>query len=162
MSPEFLFNDEKFMLLAIEKAREGIQKGQAPFGACIVRDGELVSCVHNIVWESTDITAHAEVHCIREACGKLKTIDLSGCALYATCEPCPMCFTAAHWARISRIVYGACINDAKKAGFNELTIEDQEMNELGNSYINVTGDFMKDECLALFKEWKESKKSKPY
>jgi len=70
--------DEKFMQLAINKARDGGQKGQTPFGACIVKNNELICCVHNVVWAITDITAHAEVHAIREACKKLNTIDLSG------------------------------------------------------------------------------------
>ena len=105
--------DEKFMRLAINKAKQGIKQGQTPFGACISKDGEVISCVHNIVWESLDITAHAEISAIREACKKLNTVDLSGCVIYSTCEPCPMCFSACHWAKISKIVYGAQIEDAK-------------------------------------------------
>ena len=97
-------NDIKFMRLAIAKAREGIKKGQAPFGACIVKNGKVIACSHNIVWESLDITAHAEINAIRTTCKKLKSVDLSGCTIYSTCEPCPMCFSACHWGRISRIV----------------------------------------------------------
>ena len=96
---------EKFMRLAIDKARRGIKNGQTPFGVCISKDAEVISCVHNIVWESMDITAHAEIHAIREACKKLNTVDLSGCVIYSTCEPCPICLSACHWANISTIVY---------------------------------------------------------
>ncbi|MHC4755582.1 MAG: nucleoside deaminase, partial [Planctomycetota bacterium] len=122
--------DEKFMTMAIEKAKEGFGNDNSPFGACIVKDGEVVSCEHNIVWQSTDITAHAEINAIRKACEKLNTIDLSGCVIYSTCEPCPMCFTACHWAKISTIVYGASIPDAKNAGFSELAISNEKMKQL--------------------------------
>ncbi|MBD2040654.1 nucleoside deaminase [Microcoleus sp. FACHB-672] len=154
--------DEKFMKMAIEKAKEGLTKGPTPFGACIVKDGEVISCVHNIVWQSTDITAHAEINAIREACKKLNTIDLSGCVIYSTCEPCPMCFSACHWANISKIVYGTSIEDAQNAGFRELSISNQQMKQLGNSSIEIQGNFMKEENLEIFKEWKESKSGKLY
>lgn len=143
----------RFMRLAIRKAKEGIEKGQTPFGACIVRKGKVVSCAHNIVWRSTDITAHAEVNAIRQACRKLKTIDLSGCVIYTTCEPCPMCLSACHWARISAIVFGASIADAKKAGFNELTIAATTMKRLGKSPLKIVGGFLREECRRLFALW---------
>jgi len=79
--------DEKFMRLAIARAREGVDKGQSPFGACIVKNGEVIACEHNLVLQSTDITAHAEIHAIRMACRKLNSIDLSGSMIYSTCEP---------------------------------------------------------------------------
>src|SRR5688572_18464025 len=104
--------DEQFMRLALAKARDGVEGGQSPFGACVVREGRVVACVHNVVWATTDITAHAEVHALRQACRELGTIDLSGSTIYSTCEPCPMCFSACHWARTTRIVYGASIADA--------------------------------------------------
>lgn len=146
-------SDEKFMRMAIEKAIEGVNKGQTPFGACIVKDGEVVSCVHNIVWDSTDITAHAEIHAIREACQQLKTVDLSGCVLYSTCEPCPMCFSASHWARIEKIIFGTRIEDAKEIGFNELTISGEQMKRLGNSPMEIVGDFLREESKEVFKTW---------
>ncbi|MEK6636230.1 MAG: nucleoside deaminase [Planctomycetota bacterium] len=147
--------DEKFMRLAINKAKQGIKQGQTPFGACISKDGEVISCVHNIVWESLDITAHAEISAIREACKKLNTVDLSGCVIYSTCEPCPMCFSACHWAKISKIVYGAQIEDAKKLGFSELTISNKEMKQSGNSRMEIVGDILREENLELFKLWSE-------
>ena len=149
-------SDKDFMRLAIEQARRGIQNGQTPFGACIVKNGEVIVCTHNVVWQTTDITAHAEVHAIREACKKLQTIDLSGCTIYSTCEPCPMCFSACHWARISRIVFGARIEDAKASGFNELFISNETMKKLGQSPIEIVGDFMREENVEIFKEWARS------
>lgn len=141
------------MRLAIQKAKQGIKKGQTPFGACIVKNGKVISCVHNTVWKETDITMHAEIHAIRVACKKLKTIDLSGCIIYSTCEPCPMCFSAIHWARISRVVYGAKIADAIKAGFNELPVSNSELKKLGISPVQLTSGLMRKENQQLFREW---------
>lgn len=146
-------NDECFMNLAVDKAREGIDDGQTPFGACIVKDGDVIACEHNNVWKKTDITAHAEVTAIRKACELLGTIDLSGCVIYTTCEPCPMCFTACHWARISKIFYGANISDAQNAGFNELTIPCEVMKQLGNSNVDLEGGVLREKCSELFKIW---------
>ncbi|GIL21093.1 MAG: nucleoside deaminase [Candidatus Jettenia sp.] len=144
---------EKCMRLAIHKAREGIEKGQTPFGACIVKNEEVISCTHNIVWQTMDITAHAEMNAIREACKKLNTVDLSGCVIYSTCEPCPMCFSACHWAKITKIMYGTRVDDAKKIGFNELTILNKEMKRFGNSPVEIAGDLLREENLELFKIW---------
>ncbi len=145
------------MRLAIEKTRKGIANGQSPFGCCIVKDGQMVSCEHNIVWASTDITAHAEVNALRVACKNLGSIDLSGCTLYSTCEPCPMCFAASHWARIKTIVYGATIADAHKAGFHELTISCIDMKRMGKSEVIVESGLLQSECAALFEEWKQAR-----
>ena len=141
------------MRMAIRKTMEGIRKGQSPFGACIVKRGKVIACVHNTVWKSTDITAHAEIHAIRQACKKLKSIDLSGCTIYSTCEPCPMCFSACHWARISTIVFGTRIGDAQGTGFHELTISNRRMKSLGGSSITVVGGVLKEEALNLFRLW---------
>ncbi len=143
------------MRLAVSKARQGVEKGQTPFGACIVKDGKVISCVHNIVWESMDITAHAEIHAIREACRKMNTVDLSGCVMFSTCEPCPMCLSACHWAKITKIIYGTRIDDAKKLGFNELTIPTIKMKKFGNSPIEIVGDLLRKENLELFEFWNQ-------
>jgi len=118
--------------------------------------------VHNIVWANTDITAHAEMHAIREACNKLNTIDLSGCLIYSTSEPCPMCFSACHWAKISKIVFGARIEDANVNGFNELTISNKTMKKLGNSPIDVIGDILREENLEVFKIWSKLNNKRVY
>ncbi|MGH7213163.1 MAG: nucleoside deaminase, partial [Tepidisphaeraceae bacterium] len=119
--------DSHWMRIAIDACRRGIESGQSPFGAAIVRGDELVVAAHNAVWQTTDITAHAEVTAIRQACATLKTIDLSGCRIYSTTEPCPMCFAASHWARLDKIYYGASIADAQMSGFSELTISNDHM-----------------------------------
>lgn len=148
------------MRLAIRKARDGAKKGQTPFGACIVKKGELISCAHNLVWKKGDITAHAEIIAIRDACKKLKTVNLSGCTIYSTCEPCPMCFSACHWAKISHIIYGTNIADAKKLGFSELIISNRKMKVGGKSPIKITGNFLRKENLQLFLEWSKKKNKK--
>lgn len=154
--------NKKFMRLAISKAKSGIKKGQTPFGACIVKNGKVISCAHNVVWKTTNITAHAEINAIEKACKKLKTVDLSGCIIYSTCEPCPMCFSAIHWAGISKIIYGACIKDAKRIGFNELTISNTQMKRIGRSHVKINGGFFKKEALELFKIWTRQKNRKIY
>jgi len=90
--------DDEFMRIALETAWNGVKQGEAPFGACLVKEGRVVVRVHNVARRSWDITAHAEVQAIRDACRMLKTLDLSDTVLYATCEPCPMCFSASVWA----------------------------------------------------------------
>ena len=143
----------RFMELAIAKAREGMRRGQAPFAACIAKGGRIVSCEHNSVWKDTDITAHAEINAIRLACRRLGTIDLSGCEIYCTCEPCPMCFSAIHWAGMGRAFYGARIADAKKCGFGELEIPSKRMRQLGKSRMKITGGVLDGECRTLFSEF---------
>lgn len=151
------------MRLAIRRTREGIAQGQTPFGACIVSaDGKVVACEHNVVWATTDITAHGEVNTIREACRASGGIDLSGCTIYSTTEPCPMCFSAIHWARIRRIVFGASIADARAAGFNELAVSNAEMKRQGLSPVEVEGGCLREECRALFDEWKNSGRARVY
>ncbi|MDI6781779.1 MAG: nucleoside deaminase [bacterium] len=156
--------DEKFMQAAIDMARKGVFQGQTPFGACIVKDGEMISCRHNLVWESMDITAHAEICAIRDACQRLKTVDLSGCVIYSTCEPCPMCFSACHWARIEKIVYGARIEDAKQFGFNELEISNDIMKQIAgkSSQIEITSDFLRHEACELFGLWDRQDRQRVY
>ncbi len=154
--------NECFMSMALGKALEGIKKGQTPFGACIVKNGKILSCEHNRVWKNTDITAHAEIMAIRGACRKLDTIDLSGCVIFSTCEPCPMCFSAIHWAGIKTIVFGARISDAKKIGFSELEITNRIMSRLGKSNIRVVGKILLKENLELFMMWTGLKGRRAY
>lgn len=148
-------DDGRWMRVAIEVAREGIARGQTPFGACIVGPDRRreIARAHNVVWETTDVTAHAEVTAIRRACASLGTIDLTGCTIYSTCEPCPMCFSACHWARVARIVYGASIDDARGAGFNELAISSEQMKSLGGCGVIVIGAVLREENVALFGDW---------
>lgn len=120
---------EKFMREAITLAVENVKQGGGPFGAIIVRKGEIISTGVNRVTCSNDPTAHAEINAIRAACQQLGTFDLSGCEIYTTCEPCPMCLGAIYWARLDKIYYGCNNKDAAQAGFddsyiyNELTLK---------------------------------------
>jgi tRNA(Arg) A34 adenosine deaminase TadA len=154
--------DADFMRLAIEKTREGIDAGQSPFGSAIVRGGEVVAVTHNTVWKTTDPTAHAEVNRIRAAAAKLKAIALTGCTLYSTTEPCPMCLSAIHWAKIDRVVFGATIADAADAGFHELFVPAKDLAAMGRSPLKVENGLLQAECAALFDEWKRSGKARAY
>jgi tRNA(Arg) A34 adenosine deaminase TadA len=138
---------------AIEIARRGIAAGQSPFGAVVIRGEELVAAAHNAVLAETDPTSHAEVRAVRAASRALGTIDLSGCTLYSTCEPCPMCFGAIHWARLSRLVFGARIADALDAGFNELSVSNEILREIGGSEVAIVPDCRRAACVELFAEW---------
>ncbi|KAL9259689.1 Guanosine deaminase-like protein [Drosera capensis] len=111
--------DHKFLVEAVKEAYNGVDCGDGgPFGAVIVCNDEVVVSCHNMVRSTTDPTAHAEVTAIREACKKLNRIELSDCEIYASCEPCPMCFGAIHLSRIKRLVYGAKAEAAIAIGFD--------------------------------------------
>ncbi len=155
-------NEHEFMQAAIEKARAGIEAGQTPFGAVVVRRGRLVASSHNTVWRDTDPTAHAEVNAIREAARALSTIDLSGCEMFTTCEPCPMCLSAIHWCKIDRVYYGATIADAAAAGFSELHVPAVELARMGGSPLEVRPGLLTEPCQALFETWKQNRKSRKY
>ena len=143
---------EDFMRLAIEAARQGRQKGEMPFGACIVKQGQVVATVHNVARARTDITAHAEMHAIQEACRLLKTLDLSGCTIYASCEPCPMCFSACVWAKIDRIVFASRIEDAERLGIRQIPITSAMMKQSSRAAIEILGDVLHGESVDLFKD----------
>nr|GMD45264.1 guanosine deaminase-like [Ipomoea batatas] len=112
--------DHKFLTRAVEEAYKAVECGHGgPFGAVVVCNDEVVVSCHNMVLNNTDPTAHAEVTAIREACKKLNRIELSNCGIYASCEPCPMCFGAIHLSRIKRLVYGAKAEAAIAIGFDD-------------------------------------------
>lgn len=148
-------DDERFMRQAIDACRRGVEAGQSPFGACIVLDGRSLVATHNHVWHHTDPTGHAEVQAIRAACADLGTVHLDGATIYSTTEPCPMCFSAIHWTRISRIVYGASIADAARFGFNELPISNAQMRQAGGSDVVIDSPCLRDEALAVFEAWRD-------
>ena len=143
------------MRLAIAKAREGIDQGQLPYGAVIVKNGSLISNTHNTIYDDSNILSHAETNAIIEACKKLGTLDLTGCTLYATCEPCPMCFGACVLARIARLVYSSRLDDGILPGFSILAIASEELKEKGHAEIEITGDFLREESITLFEIWKK-------
>ncbi|MFH1857036.1 MAG: nucleoside deaminase [Candidatus Omnitrophota bacterium] len=146
--------DEKFMRLAIKKARENIKHPDdgGPFGACIIKDGKVLASAKNTVLKK-DATCHAEINAIRAAARKTGSFDLSGSVIYSTTEPCPMCFCAIHWARIGLIVFGTNINDAAKTGFNEMKISNIRLKTLGKSKIKISPGFLLKECRELFDDW---------
>ncbi|XP_010546612.1 PREDICTED: uncharacterized protein LOC104818647 [Tarenaya hassleriana] len=113
-------SDHKFLTQAVDEAYKGVDCGDGgPFGAVIVHNNEVVVSCHNMVLKHKDPTAHAEVTAIREACKKLNRIELSECEIYASCEPCPMCFGAIHLSRLKRLVYGAKAEAAIAIGFDD-------------------------------------------
>jgi tRNA(Arg) A34 adenosine deaminase TadA len=144
----------ELMRLAIEKCREGLAKGQSPFGCAIALGDEVISASHNTVVLTTDITAHAEVNAIREACRHTGNILLEGAVVATTCEPCPMCMSALHWARVDTVYYGATIADADTAGFNELQLPAKELLRIGGSKVKLIPGLLPEECKKLFAEWK--------
>jgi len=154
---------EDLMLAAIEIARTGVAANQSPFGAAIATaDGRIVCATHNTVRATTDPTAHAEVNAIRKACQTLDTIDLSGCTMATTCEPCPMCAAAIHWARIDTVIYGATIDDADHAGFNELHVPCETIYKTGHSHVRVIRGLLQTRCAELFNLWKNGPNPNPY
>ena len=155
-------NPSELMQLAIEKCRRGIAAGQSPFGCAIARGDEVLSCSHNTVVLTTDITAHAEVNAIREACQAVGDIFLDGAIVATTCEPCPMCMAALHWARVDTVYYGATIADADVAGFNELQLPAAELLRIGKSKLKLVPQVLPAECKQLFAEWKANPARRVY
>jgi guanine deaminase len=149
-----MIQPEGLMRLAIGKAQEGIAKGQTPFGCAIAVGDQIVAVSHNQVWLTTDITAHAEVTALREACRQTGKVHLVGALVATTCEPCPMCMAALHWARVDTVYFGATIADAAAAGFNELAVSADELLKRGGSQVKLTSGLLRKECAALFDEWK--------
>lgn len=148
--------DERFMRAAIDKTRHGVAAGQYPFGACLVRGGEILACTHNTVPASGDVTRHAEIDAVREACRAAGSPDLAGAALYATAMPCAMCFTAAEIAGIERIVFGVGPDEFRPL-FPATARPASLRTPLGDaaSGITVEGGLLRAECLALFEAWAE-------
>lgn len=154
--------DPRFMQLAIKEARKNIlSMDGGPFGACIVKSGKVIAVGRNTVLVS-DASCHAEINTIRAASRKLKNFDLSGCVIYSTTEPCPMCFSAIHWARIDAVVYGTTIDDVKKMGFNELRITATQLKKIGKSRVGVYGNFLRDECKLLLGDWADTSYKRLY
>ncbi len=156
MSPDAL------MRLAIDAARRGIALGQSPFGCAISINDTVVAAAHNMVLLTTDCTAHAEVNALREACKAVGDVHLTGAHVATTCEPCPMCMSALHWARVDTVYYGASIADAAAGGFNELHISAAEVLRLGSSDVRLVPGVLPDECRALFSEWARTPGSRAY
>jgi len=144
--------EQKFMEAAFKKAEDNVALGGGPFGAAIVKNGQVIALGNNRVTLTNDPTAHAEVTAIREACKTLNTFDLSGCEIYTSCEPCPMCLSAIYWARIEKIYYGNTKTDAKKIGFDDSFIYDEIEKSPADRAIPAVR-FMPEEAIKAFKLW---------
>jgi len=152
---------EQFMRMAIELSIKNIDNGGGPFGAVIVKDGVVVAASGNSVTNDNDPTAHAEVNTIRAAAKKLGTFDLSGCEIYSSCEPCPMCLGAIYWARIDNLYFANTKKDADDIGFSDKFIYE----ELEKQYTQrnlKTETMMREEALEAFKKWQNSESKTEY
>jgi len=154
--------DEKFMREAIALAGKNARSVTGgPFGAIIVKGGEVISAASNSVTPDKDPTAHAEVNAIREACRKLDTFDLSGCTLYSSCEPCPMCLSAAYWAKVDKIYFAGSRVDAEEAGFSDAFIYDEFTKPISERSIPIE-QILDKEGVAPFDEWRNNSDKVPY
>ncbi len=150
--------DKAFMREAIRLANESVNRGGGPFGAVIVKDGEVIAGNSNSVTIDNDPTAHAEVNTIREACRRLGTFDRSGCTIYTSCEPCPMCLGAIYWARISRIFYGNNRKDARDIDFADDFIYEELDRPMDQRTVPII-PLLRNEALHTFRLW-EAKSDK--
>ena len=152
--PNITEQDKTFMREAIRLADESVKNGGGPFGAVIVKDGEIVAGCANSVTIDNDPTAHAEMNTIRQACRKLGTFDLSDCVIYTSCEPCPMCLGAIYWARIKRIYYGNTKKDAADIDFaDDFIYRELELHKENRSVPLIS--LLRDEAIKTFKAWKQ-------
>lgn len=149
---DYTAEDARFMEMAIRLSEENVDMGGGPFGAVIVRGGQIVATGTNRVVPNNDPTAHAEVMAIRNACQTLGTFQLDGCTIYTSCEPCPMCLSALYWAGVRRICYGNTKEDAKGIDFDDSFIYDQLELDYADRQI-VCEHFMRDRALKAFQKW---------
>ncbi len=141
-----------FMEEAIKLSMESVEKGGGPFGAVIVKNQKIVAKASNQVTLRNDPTAHAEVNAIRQACEVLNTFDLSGCTLYTSCEPCPMCLGAIYWAHIGEVYYGNTKADAGAIGFDDSFIYNELDKPLGLRHVKFQ-QLMPEKAAEAFKIW---------
>lgn len=149
-------NKEDLMRKAIKLSIKNIASGGGPFGAIIVRDGEVIATGTNQVTTHCDPTAHAEINAIRKACKKLKTFNLNGCEIYTSCEPCPMCLSAIYWAHIDRIYYGNSQKDAEKIGFDDAFIYRELAIPPIKRKLKIE-KLLANEAIIAFQEWEKKK-----
>jgi guanine deaminase len=151
-----------FMRRAIALALENVRSGRGgPFAALVAKDGRVIGEGANSVTNTNDPTAHGEIVAIRAACKTLGTFQLTGCELYTTCEPCPMCLGAIYWARPARVFYAGVAADAADAGFDDAFIYKELQRPLESREIPMT-QLMHEEALAIFAAWKQQANKTPY
>ena len=154
--------ENPFMARAIQLSLENVLRGKGgPFGAVIVKNGEIVAEGVNRVTAINDPTAHAEVVAIREACAKLRVFELTDCEIYTSCEPCPMCLGAIYWARLARVYFGNLASDASKIGFDDSFIYREIAQVLRKRSIPMV-PMMREQALAAFRAWQEKPDRIPY
>ena len=146
---------------AIKLSDESVRSGGGPFGAVIVRDGEIIARGENRVTVCNDPTAHAEVSAIREAAARLGTYDLSGCEIYSSCEPCPMCLGAIYWARLDKLYYAGTRADAANVGFDDAHIYEELPLEPSQREL-PTETLLREEAQRVFEAWAEKTDKKEY
>jgi tRNA(Arg) A34 adenosine deaminase TadA len=152
----------EFLRKAIALATNNVTSGNGgPFAALIVRDGKVVAEGVNMVTSTNDPTAHGEVTAIRNACKALNTFSLAGCELYTSCEPCPMCLAASHWARLDAVFYGAGAQDAAKAGFDDAYLYAEFRKDPADRSLPAE-QFLRDEAWSSFAAWIASSNKVPY
>jgi len=144
--------ENEFMKRAIELSIDSVNKSGGPFGSVIVKDNKIIAEGSNKVTFSNDPTAHGEIVAIREACKKLNNFNLSGCELYSTCEPCPMCLSAIYWARINKVYYANTREDARKIDFDDSLIYSELHKNIDKRKISMT-QIMRKEALKAFELW---------
>lgn len=154
-------NDFLFMRRAINLSLENVKKGGGPFGAVLTRKGKILTESCNLVTVLNDPTAHAEINVIRAAARKLGTFDLSGCVIYSSCEPCPMCLGAIYWARIDKVFFANTTSDAKSIGFDDSLIYEEISRPLQERRIEFK-QILRTEALTAFKFWEESENKIEY
>lgn len=153
---------ENFMRMAIALSEQNVEQGTGgPFGAVVVKDGKIIAASANTVTTSNDPTAHAEVTAIRLAAKALDSFDLSGCVIYTSCEPCPMCLGAIYWARISAVYYANTRDDAEMIGFDDKFIYD-ELNRPVNDRELPSVQILKNEAAEAFLKWMRSSRKVEY
>lgn len=145
---------KELMRRAVELSEQSVRSGGGPFGAVIARDGQIVAEGSNSVTLDHDPTAHAEVSTIRRACRKLGTFDLSGCEIYTSCEPCPMCLGAIYWAHLDRIYYACDRKDAAQAGFDDDFIY-EEIGLKNEQRQKPIQPLLREEGLRAFRMWEQ-------
>lgn len=145
-------SNKKFMRKAIALSLKNIENGGGPFAAVIVKEGKIIATGANRVTANTDPTAHAEVNAIRKAAKKLGTFDLSGCEIYTSCEPCPMCLGAVYWAHLDKMYYGNTKADAKNIGFDDSFIYDEIGLKPENRRLQSL-QLLPDEAIKAFESW---------
>ena len=141
--------------MAIRLSEDNVRNGGGPFGAVIVKDGEIVATGTNRVTADCDPTAHAEVNAIRAACARLGTFDLSGCEIYSSCEPCPMCLGAIYWAHLDKLYYGNDKKDAAGIGFDDAFIY-RELDLKPEDRSLKSERLLPDEASNAFRQWAEN------